>query len=83
MYHPFQVEDESYTSYQAERNGILSTFSRCAEVVLVYFQFSSFTSDFTIEYQLKSKTSAYCFFARILGRGVCIEPPGRSDLLQS
>ncbi|RCV42884.1 hypothetical protein SETIT_9G251100v2 [Setaria italica] len=28
---PPMVEDESYTSYQAERNGILSTFSRCAE----------------------------------------------------
>ncbi|CAL4916471.1 unnamed protein product [Urochloa decumbens] len=28
---PPTVEDESYTSCQAERNGILSTFSRCAE----------------------------------------------------
>ena len=83
MYHPFQVEDESYTSYQAERNGILSTFSRCAEVVLVYFEFSSLTSDFTIEHQLKSKNFCLLCFPRILGHGVCIEPPGRSDLLQS
>ncbi|CAN6288306.1 unnamed protein product [Urochloa humidicola] len=28
---PPRVEDESYTSYRAERNGILSTFSQCAE----------------------------------------------------
>ena len=33
----FQVGDESYTSYQAERDSILSFFARCAEVVLVYF----------------------------------------------
>jgi len=33
----FQVGDESYTSYQAERDSILSSFARCAEVVLVYF----------------------------------------------
>ncbi|PUZ39392.1 hypothetical protein GQ55_9G304000 [Panicum hallii var. hallii] len=31
---PPTVEDESYTSYQAERNGILSTFSRCAEAMV-------------------------------------------------
>nr|CAB3499764.1 unnamed protein product [Digitaria exilis] len=29
-----EVEDESYTSYQAERNGILSAFSRCAEAMV-------------------------------------------------
>ncbi|KAF8720745.1 hypothetical protein HU200_023654 [Digitaria exilis] len=31
---PPKVEDESYTSYQAERNGILSAFSRCAEAMV-------------------------------------------------
>nr|CAB3494781.1 unnamed protein product [Digitaria exilis] len=30
-----EVEDESYTSYQAERNGILSAFSRCAEAMVL------------------------------------------------
>lgn len=65
--HPFQVEDDSYPSYQAERNGILSTFSRCAEVILVYFQFSRLTSDFTIEHQLKSNNNIciLCFAADV------------------
>lgn len=40
---------------------------------------------FTIEQQLKynKKTSAYYVFPLILGHGMCIEPPWRSDLLQS
>ena len=49
----FQVGDESYTSYQAERDSILSFFARCAEVVLVYFLFSRAISDFTISQQQK------------------------------
>ncbi|XP_062205163.1 alanine aminotransferase 2-like [Phragmites australis] len=34
---PPKVGDESYTSYQAERDGILSSFSRCAQAMVCTF----------------------------------------------
>jgi hypothetical protein len=77
----FQVGNESYTSYQAERENILASFSRSAEVGFVVSSliFAIIKQKSAILYWL---LNAVCFFSMIIGHGVWSQPPRRSDLHQ-